>query len=196
MSHIALLQKNAKNQEIDTTVVFLPVVADSSSTKSWSEKPQELRRRQEVEQVMSAFDDETSPPAPTSEATSEKEFYFDHPPVPVQSCFTSEDNCASATGNCSGHGSCQNKYAEVDGSEGKEVCYQCYCMSTVNETSGSLTHWAGTSCSKQDVSVAFWLFAGFTLVMVSVLYMAVGMLFSVGEETLPGVIGAGVSRSK
>lgn len=61
---------------------------------------------------------------------------------------------------------------------------------------GSITHWAGGACSKQDISVQFWLFAGFTISLLTILYLAIGMLFSVGEEKLPGVIGAGVSRSK
>lgn len=47
-----------------------------------------------------------------------------------------------------------------------------------------------------DVSVPFWLFAGFTLLMIGVLSLSIGLLFSVGEEKMPGVLGAGVSRSK
>jgi hypothetical protein len=38
--------------------------------------------------------------------------------------------------------------------------------------------------------------AGFTITIVGAVSFAISMLFSVGEETLPGVIGAGVSRSK
>jgi 1,4-dihydroxy-2-naphthoate octaprenyltransferase len=46
------------------------------------------------------------------------------------------------------------------------------------------------------VSVPFWLFFGFTVIMVGILSMSIGLLYSIGEEKLPGVIGAGVSRSK
>lgn len=51
-------------------------------------------------------------------------------------------------------------------------------------------------CQKEDVSVQFWLIAGFTVTIVGAVTFAIGLLFSVGEEQLPGVIGAGVSRSK
>jgi 1,4-dihydroxy-2-naphthoate octaprenyltransferase len=51
-------------------------------------------------------------------------------------------------------------------------------------------------CQKEDISVQFWLIAGFTIMIVGVTAFAIGLLYSVGEETLPGVIGAGVSRSK
>jgi hypothetical protein len=57
-------------------------------------------------------------------------------------------------------------------------------------------HWGGNMCQKEDISVQFWLIAGFTVMIVGVVTFAIGLLYSVGEETLPGVIGAGVSRSK
>lgn len=194
LQRFAGLQKLAKAQEIETTIVLLPTIAETTTNQYWSDKPQELRRRQEAEQIMSILDDEAAPAAPTSDASSNSIFYVSSENLP--SCFKSAELCMTGTGNCSSHGSCQNKYAKTDGSEGSEVCYQCYCLSTANEKTGSRTHWAGATCAKQDVSVAFWLFAGFTIVMVSVLWMSIAMLFNVGEEKLPGVIGAGVSRSK
>ena len=176
---------------METTVILLPA---SGQASKWSDKIQELRRRQSpAEQVISDYPVESE--APTSESTTDDPaaiFYASTGSIP--SCFGSEDSCQQSTGNCSGHGSCLNKYAKADGSEGKESCYVCHCLSTVSD-SGSLTHWAGPTCAKKDVSVAFWLFAGFTIVMVGVLTLSVSMLFSVGEEKLPGVIGAGVSRT-
>lgn len=194
LQEFSAFRKLADAGEMQTTIVFLPAVAETVDNKHWSDKPSQVRRRQEPEQVMSILDQDVSPAAPTSDASSKTVFYKSSEPLP--SCFNTQDSCLSSTSNCTGHGSCQNKYAKTDGSEGSEVCYQCYCLSTVDEKSGSLTHWAGATCSKQDVSVAFWLFAGFTIVMVSVLWMSIAMLFNVGEEKLPGVIGAGVSRSK
>ncbi len=42
----------------------------------------------------------------------------------------------------------------------------------------------------------FWLIVGFTVTIIGAISFAIGLLFSVGEERLPGVIGAGVSKSK
>lgn len=180
----------AKVGEMETTVVLLP---ESGSSVRWSAKPQELQRRQ-AEAVMSSLDDtaDEGAAAPTSSATNVP-FYPPRGSIPA--CFKSADSCLSETKNCSGHGSCLNKYGGDDNAEGDDACFACHCLSTVSEK-GSLTQWAGPACSKKDLSVQFWLFAGFTLVMVGILSMAIGMLFNVGEEKLPGVIGAGVSRNK
>ncbi|PNY28282.1 endoplasmic reticulum membrane protein [Tolypocladium capitatum] len=183
------LSQLAKSGELETTIVLLP---STTSSRSWSEKPRELRRRQ-AEQVMASLEKTVAPAAPTSPAADDKVFYA--PRVPIAACFNSKASCISATGNCSEHGACLNKYANPDGTDGKEACYACHCLSTRSK-SGSLTHWAGPSCAKSDISVAFWLFAGFTLAMVGILWLAISMLFNVGEEKLPGVIGAGVSRAK
>ena len=143
---------------------------------------------------MSVVDNEhEDEPAETSKAQEPEFFISTNARKPIPACFGSEDSCVTGTGNCSGHGSCLNRYAKPDGSDGKEVCFTCHCLSTVSE-SGSLTQWAGGACSKKDVSVPFWLFFGFTILLLGILYLAIGMLFGVGEETLPGVIGAGVSR--
>lgn len=191
VSQASNLAHLARSGEMETTLVLLPA---SGTGKKWSEKSQELRRRQsQAEQVISASEKPTSSDAPTSDSGASTAFYMSTSSVPA--CFSSEDSCMTGTGNCSGHGSCLNKYARPDGSEGKESCYTCHCLSTVDDKTGSLTHWAGSTCSKTDVSVAFWLFAGFTLVMLTILTFSIGMLYSVGEEKMPGVLGAGVSRS-
>ncbi|KAH7156415.1 hypothetical protein EDB81DRAFT_646898 [Dactylonectria macrodidyma] len=188
VDNISKLVKLAASGEMETTLVLLPS-SQSTSPKQWSEKSQDLRRRQ-VEAVISSDETES---AATSTSSNPPPFYTSTGAIP--SCFDTLDLCSTGTGNCSGRGSCLNKYAETDGSEGTRVCYTCHCLSTVTEK-GTVTHWAGAACSKQDISVQFWLFAGFTIVMVGVLTLSIGMLFSVGEEKLPGVIGAGVSRSK
>jgi hypothetical protein len=103
------------------------------------------------------------------------------------------------TGNCSAHGECVNKYAEGD----KSSCFACSCKATIlkagegPEHQGRQTqHWGGNMCQKEDISTQFWLIAGFTITIIAAVGFAIGLLFSVGEEQLPGVIGAGVSRSK
>jgi hypothetical protein len=105
----------------------------------------------------------------------------------------------SRTANCSGHGECVNKY----GAGSSTSCYACACQASVvkpadeERNRGEKTvHWGGNMCQKEDISVPFWLITGFTVTIVGAVTFAIGMLFSVGEEKLPGVIGAGVSRSK
>lgn len=56
--------------------------------------------------------------------------------------------------------------------------------------------WGGPACQKKDVSIPFWLLAGFTVLLVGVVTWAIGLLYSVGSEELPSVIGAGVSGGK
>lgn len=191
-SKLGQLSKLAKQGEMETTIVLVPASAESSGPSSWSDSRQELRRRQ-MSQPMPDQDTVAGAAGATSSQITKQQSFASVGPIP--SCFGSEDACTSATGNCSGHGLCQNKYANSDGSNGSNVCYTCHCLSTVGE-SGGYTHWAGSVCSKKDVSTQFWLFAGFTIVMVGILSLSIGMLFNVGEEKLPGVIGAGVSRSK
>ncbi|KAL4730713.1 hypothetical protein ACLX1H_002751 [Fusarium chlamydosporum] len=182
LNELPKLQKLAESGELHTILVFLPLEADEQK----SGEDQDLRRRQ-AETVISSIEEvHEAPAAETSSVPDVPKFSS----VPASICFKSESECNKRTGNCSGHGTCQSRYGKGD-----DACFSCHCLSTKSEK-GSVTHWAGGACSKQDISVQFWLFAGFTISMVTILYLAIGMLFSVGEEKLPGVIGAGVSRSK
>lgn len=128
---------------------------------------------------------------------------------PIPACFQSFNSCMAATNSCSEHGTCIDKYASNSGGDGDDVskhanagsCFACHCLSTLNRPEDALggmstTHWAGNMCQKKDVSVPFWLITGFTVAIVGAVSFAIGMLFNVGEEKLPGVIGAGVSRTK
>jgi len=191
------LAKLAASGEMETTILLFPASSQNSKANKWSDKSQELRRRQ-AEQVISALDEEqpveSNPPTSPVASDDDQIFYISSKKAPA--CFESEDSCKSGTNECSSRGKCVDKYAKPDGSKGKKSCFVCSCLSTENKDTGSVTHWAGPTCAKQDVSTPFWLFAGFTLVMVGILSLSIGMLFSVGEEKLPGVIGAGVSRSK
>lgn len=186
---VTQLVQLAKSGDLETVIVALPSTRSSSQ---WSEEQQELRRRQ-AEQVMSAIDKPKAEPQTTSLSTPEPVIFAAS--GRIASCYDTESTCNEATRNCTGHGACKDKYASGDGAKAAASCFACHCQATKNENS-SLTHWGGSSCAKQDVSVPFWLFAGFTLAMVGILSMSVGLLYSVGEEKLPGVIGAGVSRNK
>ncbi|KAF6843719.1 hypothetical protein CMUS01_01826 [Colletotrichum musicola] len=197
--NISRLRSLATNGEMETTLIIMPESSRKSQIRSWSSKPEEIRRRQ-VEEVMTNSD-EHDQPAATSPVQSKIPFPSHFPRGSIPSCFSSKDACEKATGNCSSRGNCLNKYQKSDGTS-RGTCFACQCLATdsdgaANSTkAGSRTHWGGPACSQVDVSVPFWLFAGFTIAMIGALTFAIGLLFSVGEEPLPGVIGAGVSRSK
>ena len=57
----------------------------------------------------------------------------------------------------------------------------------------STTYWGGPACQKKDVSVEFWMIALFSVAMVGLISFAVGSVWSMGDDELPSVIGAGVS---
>jgi hypothetical protein len=186
------LVKFAADKEMEITLVLFPESTRKSSIGAWSDKPTELRARQVAEEVMTEAD--TFEPAPTS-------FVPSKPFVParagvIPACFQTFNACDTATNACNGHGVCEDKWAREDGGHmGDKICFACRCEGTVGE-SGSYTHWAGPTCAKIDISTPFWLFVGFTVMLIGILSAAIGLLFQVGEEQLPGVIGAGVAKGK
>ncbi|KAG6041649.1 hypothetical protein E4U41_003087 [Claviceps citrina] len=186
---IRQLVRLAESGDLETTIIALP---SSASSSQWSYERQELRRQQ-AEQVMSVIDKPEAKPQTTSPSAPETMIFA--PAGRIASCYDTLSACNEATRNCTGHGACKDKYASGDGTKAAASCFACHCQATKDERRG-VTHWGGASCAKQDVSVPFWLFAGFTLAMIGILSMSVGLLYSVGEEKLPGVIGAGVSRNK
>lgn len=116
-------------------------------------------------------------------------------------CYESNKTCLAATNNCSGHGSCYLKYGSANEND-ESSCYTCQCIPSIkitNTTRGeqrTVTNWGGAACHKEDVSSPFWLLLGISVVLIFVVSSGVGMLFGIGEEKLPGVIGAGVSGPK
>ncbi len=113
----------------------------------------------------------------------------------LPACFSSQSECESQTRNCTGHGSCTRSYTDNTLPEPKS-CYVCSCSPTVSENSEGqrkTTYWGGPACQKRDISTQFWLIALFSVGMVSLISFAVGTLWTMGDETLPSVIGAGVS---
>jgi hypothetical protein len=112
----------------------------------------------------------------------------------IPRCHATLDSCNTATANCSGHGDCKKKY----GQDNQGACYACLCKASVNMIDGykQSIYWGGSSCQKEDISAQFWLLAGFSVAAVGLISWGIGLLFSIGEEKLPGVIGAGVSGAK
>jgi hypothetical protein len=201
------LSKFASSGELEALLILLPESSRSSKLASWagsrtaSTPSSELRRR-DSELVIS---DDPASPAATSANTANDAFWADYQDkalARIPACFQSLNSCVNRTNNCSGgHGVCINRY-END-TKAKQSCFSCHCMATVvldgtePKAIGEKTvKWAGNMCQKKDISVPFWLLTGMTITIVGAVTFAIGLLYSVGEEKLPGVIGAGVSRSK
>lgn len=109
-------------------------------------------------------------------------------------CHNSEVTCAEATGNCSGRGYCYKKYSSRDERVSSD-CFACRCLETViKKADGSVQklQWGGPACEKRDISVPFFQIAAVGILLTGAIATAIGMLFNVGQEKLPSVIGAGV----
>lgn len=141
------------------------------------------------------------PPASQLEALSKSERssppqLLEHPVkgiLPI--CHPSLKECQKTTNNCSGHGTPYERKSDPS-SKAAQACYACNCTTTVQtnkDGKNKTTKWGGPACQKKDVSVPFWLLTGFTIAMVATVSWAIGLLFSIGQEELPSVIGAGVA---
>ncbi|KAK4231640.1 hypothetical protein QBC38DRAFT_465212 [Podospora fimiseda] len=185
--------------DLDLTLLVLPESSRNSELSTWSTRAHHRRRNfAGPEAVITDFDTNTqahSTVVPKLVSSSNKK-----PVKKIQACYQTLAACTNATDSCSGHGKCVNKYGKDD-EEGISSCFSCRCMSTVvsrgDEVKGKgkkTIHWGGNTCQKEDISIQFWLLAGFTIVIVGAVTFAISLLFNVGQEELPGVIGAGVSR--
>ncbi|TVY42275.1 putative endoplasmic reticulum membrane protein [Lachnellula occidentalis] len=190
------LIKWAQKEEMNTVIVLMP--ESSRSTKKVSSKPygsyevpsQVRLDARQIEEIMSeSAAVASSPPKPhlfqSSNSSNASGPIVGVPPV----CHSSNDTCTSATNSCSGRGRCFQKSA---------TCFTCGCAAQ-NETSHTVmrtSYYGGSACQKKDVSTSFWLIATSSIVMMGLMGWAIGMLFSIGEEKLPGVIGAGVSSNR
>ena len=186
----------------ETTLLFLPHSQPRHDCHKTASKRSLFSSRQqpdpEEEPLSFSFDD---PPSDSSDSFSQPAPPTLHPfasnstppPTTLPVCYTTTNSCIAATSNCSSHGTCTLKYRTEDGS----TCYACTCGSTVVRTNedGSVktVQWGGAACQKKDVSVPFFLFASIGIGLTMAAAWGVGLLFSIGEEDLPSVIGAGVA---
>ena len=117
----------------------------------------------------------------------------------LPACFIYLDLCQTTTNNCSGHGSCVKLH---NGSKdlGTSDCYSCSCSPTIvditeegKEKKFKVTEWGGPACQKRDISVPFFLFAFSGIVLAGLVAAIIGLMYTMGNEELPSVIGAGVS---
>ncbi|KAK8004614.1 nitrilase family protein [Apiospora arundinis] len=211
---LATLSKNMKKlQSLTKSGKMEVLVIVHPSAKAANAAPEELRRREHKTEVVLTDKQTVAASKPTFAAADDnkdgkpKSKPGTSPSIPhpfkdgknkkgglLPACFTSQNACNTATNNCTGHGVCENKWKEATG----KACFACRCLASVEKNekgkSKGLYHWGGSACQKQDISTPFWLLAGFTIVMLSIVGFCINLLFQVGEEPLPGVIGAGVSR--
>ena len=119
------------------------------------------------------------------------------PKTTMPICHTTEALCMNVTLACSGHGSCYRKFTDRSKNDTAGIdCWACGCTSTVRTNKdGSIktTSWGGPACQKKDISAPFFLIAGFTVAIVTVVAWGIGLMYSIGQEELPSVIGAGVT---
>lgn len=114
----------------------------------------------------------------------------------LPACHSTQKLCNTATNNCSGRGICHHKYKPRSDNEIDVSCWACACdQTTVRNKDGTSKSpvWGGAACQKEDVSAPFFLIAGFTVTIVAALAWGIGLLYSIGQDDLPSVIGAGVS---
>jgi hypothetical protein len=159
----------------ESTILLVPSTARSA--RSLSKHSHSARQL--------SGDEEEAPSASSSRRLSTTQ---SNSPIFLPACFNSESSCANTTNNCSRHGSCSEKYPG---------CYTCRCSrKTVRFNDDGTTksvQWGGTACEKKDVSVEFWLFASFGIAMTGLVAGAIGLLYIMGAEELPSVIGAGIA---
>ncbi|TLD11874.1 hypothetical protein PspLS_11327 [Pyricularia sp. CBS 133598] len=206
-SNLDTLLAATTKKHMDVMILLVPESSRTAGVKEWTSATNNLNRRQASEAVITDHRANEH----SAKATGHKK-----QPVPSSSsastaalrkipdCFASASACMNATDSCSGHGACHDRFSadnskpETSADKKALVCFQCVCAPTINNDDKggqSRTFWGGNTCAKQDVSTQFWLIAGSTVALVGMISLSIGMLFSVGEEKLPGVIGAGVSKS-
>jgi hypothetical protein len=205
--------ETALKQGFSVTAVVMPVSGTHAkrAANAWGTYAQPAvngARRENPEAVLSLYSEPSSSPAPVSDLEDFPTIFAqanDQGPVRgiLPSCFTSQSSCEKQTHNCSSHGAC--KLLHKGRGEGKDRqtldCYGCACVPTVKhvgedkgmESKKTVTYWGGPACQKKDISVQFWLFVATGVVLAFLVSSGIGMLYSMGAEELPSVIGAGVS---
>lgn len=187
----------------DYTVLALAVPNDTTSKYTYGEydtssKRAAVHKRQRYQEAP-LITESPSVQEPDHKATLSPNAKSSNNSTPLKGilpmCFSSQSACEDMTRNCSGHGSCSLKYTNND-ARPAAPCYSCSCSATVvtnKDGSKKTTKWGGPACQKKDVVMPFWLLAGFSVLMASLVSWGIGMLLTMGNEELPSVIGAGVS---
>jgi hypothetical protein len=204
-----LLQKASTAGEKSWAITVVVMPPSSSTNKRTAhpygtyDLPRSIEaRREKTEAPMSLYSPQ-SQPSVQAQSPNSHVFESEAPVLGIlPACFETLDACNKQTHGCSGHGNCTLVRKAKAGSDTKiNDCYGCKCKATsvhVGEDKGmeshfKTTYWGGPACQKKDVSVPFWLFVGAGVILAGLVSASIGMLYSMGSEELPSVIGAGVS---
>ena len=176
---LAVLRDLADNRQIQSTLLITP------DTRNLTGSSDRLGRREESPLELPAF-----LPRPASENSQDTPAFPKNLPTLLPTCFTSKASCMNTTNSCSSHGTCVKAVANAK-------CFQCKCHRTVVQINpdGSKKYWdwGGKACEKKDVSVPFFLFASFGVAMMALVVGGIGLLYGMGAQELPSVLGAGVA---
>ncbi|KAG7293687.1 hypothetical protein NEMBOFW57_003743 [Staphylotrichum longicolle] len=190
--NLSRLEKFVKDGDLEVLLAVFPESTRSSKLNHWSAAAagaSDLRRRRDAETVISDQEDTTNhataKPAAARPGSSTPAAAAARRSKPLPQCFQSANSCMTQTNSCPATAASKRQQRQRDHVSRRELL-----------RGRKTVHWGGNMCQKEDISVPFWLIAGFTITIVGAVSFAIGLLFSVGEEQLPGVIGAGVSRSK
>lgn len=182
--HRTLLHLSA-TENLESTLLVLP----SESKLKKSKKSSHSHSHKNAKRAEAPLDLPTGIP---SESFPQLDVFASNPtnmtlPKIIPQCFSSLDACTNTTNSCSGHGKCR---------EAHKGCYKCSCGSTIVRTnedgSTKSVQWGGNACQKKDISTQFILFASFGIFFTAMVAGGIGMLYSMGAQELPSVIGAGV----
>ncbi|KAJ9610577.1 hypothetical protein H2200_005354 [Cladophialophora chaetospira] len=191
---IRILKHFSATENVESTLLLLPSEKKLKKPKATQKHKNTARSALESEEERLDLPSQSAAASSTlgvvqPTAGSNSSANTTHPlPHFVPQCFSSQAQCENTTNTCSGHGSCYRAHAS---------CFKCRCGTTVVRTNADGTkktvQWGGNACQKKDVSVPFVLFASFGVVMTALIVGAIGMLWSMGSQELPSVIGAGVA---
>jgi hypothetical protein len=196
LAHLAL------DEPIVATVVMMPPEhrCSKQSGNHYNIKPLEPHsdkvRRQQPESLLEITPNDTLPLPQNIPDFSPLQATSTLPDSPLQTCFSSQHACESGTNNCTDHGICSLKFSIKTGENTTNNCYGCVCSSKVTKNpdgSKKTTYYGGGACQKKDIVAPFWLLAGTTVFFISLISFVIGLLYSMGNDELPSVIGAGVS---
>jgi hypothetical protein len=188
---VRILKHFSATENVESTILLLPAEKTLKKVKKSTHKHTARLAQQSEEERL-----DLPSPSPSSVTTFDSitpaanlSKNATHPlPHNLPQCFTSQSSCENSTNSCSGHGKCYKAHAN---------CFKCRCGTTVvryNEDGTKKTvQWGGNACQKKDISVPFILFASFGVVMTALVVGGIGMLWSMGSQELPSVIGAGVA---
>ncbi|KAH9879159.1 hypothetical protein J1614_002596 [Plenodomus biglobosus] len=205
---LSRVYEKAEKEGFSVTTVMMPASKQAKrAANAWGTYtvPSNEARRQNPEAILSSNPEpSTSPNAHVSDLEDFPTILQAKDQRPVlgilPSCFTSLSACQKTTHNCSSHGECKLLHKGRGAGKDTETvdCYGCACVPTVKKTGEQkgqqqVTYWGGPACQKRDISVQFWLFALSGVVLAFLVASGIGMLYSMGSEELPSVIGAGVS---